>query len=282
MKILIIFTIFLFISCESKNTSSTQALVSAEALSALKELGDTSQLLDPTHLGCSNSYSNSDTGTIDLTAIDASLNSLNYESASIYIDANSNVGLYLQSNNTVIHDLGLRENNLDDECLGLNSYSISDGTEENTTDYWKSDYMSISYEFTLPDNFDITYSVNSGIDLDSFTLSTIQPKAVFQMGNSNENCIGGYYRDRTVSPNIGSLTFGQCPVTIWVNLNDGTNETFTTNFSNLKIENASFSESASNYFLTSDLKDSTNQHVGYVRYYFNLTFQIFDLTHTAL
>lgn len=295
MKILIIITLFLFISCQStnsvsqtsydnsyENTSSTHEIVSAEALSALKELGDSSQLLDPSHLGCSNLYSNYDTGTIDLTAIDASLNSLNYESSLIYTDTNSNVGLYLQSNNTPKHDLSLRENSLDNECLGLNNYSILDVTIENTTDYWKSDSVGISYYFTLPDNFDITYALNSGTNLDSFTLSTIQPKAVFQMGNSNENCIRGYYRDRTVSPNIGSFTIGQCSVTIWVNLDDGKNETFTSDLSNLKIENVSFSEPLSNYFVTSDLKDITNQLVGYVRYYFNGTFQILDLTHTAL
>ena len=67
-----------------------------------------------------------------------------------------------------------------------------------------------------------------------------------------------------------------------INLNSASYEIDDTILNSLYSSTIVHEKPLSNYFVTSNLKDITNQLVGYVRYYFNGTFQILDLTHTAL
>ena len=138
----------------------------------------------------------------------------------------------------------------------------------------------ISYIFLLDDNFKITADLTAPNVINSFSYSTPTPSAIVQIGNSSTKC--NYISTNDSANETISFELNDCPVLINIQLEDGSTEQFSASLSNNKLLNISKEENSYDHYFDSDLLNSSNEKIGYFRFYMNGKFEFLDLTKTPL
>jgi len=229
-------------------------------------------------------YEKNETSTNSFTTIDSTLIDLSYSEVEIETDSNNKNTIYF-SNNTldpdVYYRVNLREKGFDYECSDNNFINIENVSTLTDTD--EKTVMSvslISYIFLLDDNFKITADLTAPNVINSFSYSTPTPSAIVQIGNSSTKC--NYIATNDSANETISFELNDCPVLVKIQLDDGSTEQFSASLSNNKLLNISKNENSYDHYFDSDLLNSSNEKIGYFRFYMNAKFEFLDLTKTPL